>query len=129
MEDGYPDDNPKTQYGVEKCPLHLVPPAGIYAEAWAFQNGARKYGPYNWREKTISSSVYYAAALRHLHAWWNGEDLDPESGHHHLGHARACLNMVLDGAACGKLNDNRPPKVLKDDARGTSQAEGQALPG
>lgn len=110
----YPDDNPKTQFGVKKTPLHLVPTAGIEAEAWAFQCGADKYGAYNWREKTISSSVYYAATLRHLQAWWNGEELDAESGHPHLGHARACLNMIMDGALHGKLNDNRPPRATKE---------------
>lgn len=110
----YPDDNPKTQFGVKKTPLHLVPTVGIEAEAHAFQTGADKYGAYNWREKTISSSVYYAAALRHIHAWWNGQDNDEESGHHHLGHARACLNMILDGAAHGKLNDNRPPRASNE---------------
>ncbi len=110
---GYPDNNPKTQFGVKKCPLHLVPTAGIEAEAWAFGTGAEKYGAYNWREKTISSSVYYAATMRHIHAWWNGEEVDKESGHSHLGHARACLNMILDGAKHGKLNDNRPPRATE----------------
>lgn len=109
---GYPDDNPKTQFGVKKTPLHLVPTVGIEEEAWAFQCGADKYGAYNWREKTISATVYYAAMLRHLHAWFNGEDLDPESGRSHLAHVRACANMILDGAKFGKLNDNRPTKSV-----------------
>lgn len=115
---GYPDDNPKTQFGVSKVPLHLVPPIAIGEMSEAFENGANKYGAYNWREKTISSSVYYAAALRHLMAWWDGEDYAPDSGVHHLGHVMACCAMVLDSKAISKLNDNRPvsggmPKFLE----------------
>jgi len=106
-----PDTNPKTVYGIQKTPLHLIPPPALSAEAEVFGLGGRKYGPYNWREHTVSASVYQAAALRHLLAWWEGEDTDPESGQSHLAHARACLGILLDAAHHGKLNDDRP-KVL-----------------
>lgn len=108
-EPGYPDDNPKTQFGLKKVPMHLVPPIAIAQCALAFENGAGKYGPFNWREKTISSTVYYGAAMRHLQAWYDGEDYAPDSGVHHLAHVMACCAMVLDGQSIGKLNDNRPP--------------------
>ena len=107
---GYPDDNPKTAYGDRKAPVHLVPPIAIVKEANVFKLGAKKYGPFNWREHTVSSSVYYGAALRHLMAYWDGEDIDPESGETHLAHARACLAILLDAEANQKLNDNRPLK-------------------
>lgn len=107
---GYPDDNPKTKFGMAKIPLHLVPPSAIHALALGFSDGAPKYGPFNWREKTISSTVYYGAVLRHLTAWYDGEDLAPDSGKPHLAHAMACLAMIIDGQSVGKLNDNRPPK-------------------
>jgi len=103
-----PDSNPKTVHGIRKCPIHLVPPVAIAHEAMAFKDGAEKYGPYNWREHAISASVYYSAAMRHLAAWWDGEDKAPDSRVHHLGHARACLALLLDAAAVGKLNDDRP---------------------
>jgi len=103
-----PDSNPKTAFGIQKTPLHLVPPPALIAEAEVFGLGARKYGPYNWREHSVSSSIYQAAALRHLMAWWEGQDIDPESGQSHLAHARACLGILLDAAAHGRLNDDRP---------------------
>jgi hypothetical protein len=106
----YPDNNPKTAIGVTKVPLHLVPPAGMHHTALAFADGAKKYGPYNWREKNVSASVYYAAALRHLMAWWDGEDKSSDAGVHHLGHVMACCAILLDGESIGMMNDDRPPK-------------------
>lgn len=111
----YPDDNPKTALGSKKVPLELVPPSVEHALAEAFSLGAKKYGPYNWREKRVSSNVYYAAALRHLKAWWDGEDLDPESSFSHLSHVLACVGILVDARSIGKLNDNRPPKGAASD--------------
>lgn len=106
----YPDNNPKTTYGAKKIPLEVVPPSAVHALARAFADGAKKYGPYNWRDKDISSSVYYGAALRHLQAWWDGEDVAEDSGVDHLDHCLACIAMIIDGKSVGKLNDNRPTK-------------------
>ncbi len=108
LDDELPDDNPKTKFGVRKTPMHLVPPPALSAMAEVFGLGAAKYGPYNWREHTVSSSVYQAAALRHLMAWWDGENTDPESGQSHLAHAMACLAIVIDAEKYQKLNDDRP---------------------
>ena len=58
---GYPDDNPKTAIGVTKVPLHLVPPSAKHFLAMALADGAKKYGPFNWREHAISVSTYVAA--------------------------------------------------------------------
>lgn len=110
MLDAYPDNNPKTAVGAKKVPLHLVPPSAGHYLALAFANGATKYGPYNWREKGISSSVYYAAAKRHLDAWWDGEDKADDSKIEHVAHAMACCALILDSASVGKLNDDRPPR-------------------
>lgn len=104
----YPDNNPKTAQGAKKAPLHLVPPVAIIAEAGAFKLGAEKYGAYNWRQHKVSSSVYVAAALRHIVSYHDGEDIDAESGASHLGHARACLAILLDADSIGMLNDDRP---------------------
>ena len=107
-QQGYPDNNPKTAMGVSKAPMHLVPPVAIAYAAMAFKDGASKYGPYNWREKNISSSVYYGAAKRHMDAWWDGEENAEDSGVHHLAHAMACLMLILDSKEIDMLNDDRP---------------------
>lgn len=103
----YPDNNPKTIFGVQKTPMHLVPPSAKRAMALAFKDGAAKYGPYNWREKTVSASVYYAAMQRHIDDWWDGENEAADSGVDHLAHAMACLAILIDAKLCGKLNDDR----------------------
>lgn len=105
---GYPDNNPKTLQGSKKIPTHVVPPIAFYVMGMAMEDGARKYGPYNWREKSISSSVYIDAAKRHIDLWWDGEQKAADSGVHHLGHAMACLALVLDSEYGGSLNDDRP---------------------
>ncbi len=103
-----PDNNPKSKFGVKKVPLHLVPPSAIIYMAKAFGNGTEKYGAYNWRTTNIAASVYYAAALRHLIAWWDGEQVAADSGLPHLAHALACLALLVEGTEVGNLVDDRP---------------------
>lgn len=110
MTEGYPDNNPKTLLGITKVPLHLVPPSAKVALASAFADGAKKYGPYNWREKMVSASIYYAAAQRHMDSWWDGEELSKDALVHHLDHAMACLAIIKDAMSIGMLNDDRPPQ-------------------
>jgi hypothetical protein len=63
--------------------------------------GAGKYGRFNFK-KGIEHTRLADACLRHLTAYLDGEDLDPESGVSHLGHALASLAMLSYMAA------NRP---------------------
>ena len=107
---GYPDNNPKTAIGATKVPLHLVPPSAKHYLALALADGAKKYGPYNWREHKISISVYKAAMERHVDAFWDGEENAKDSGVHHLAHAMACCALMLDAMSIGMLQDDRPTK-------------------
>lgn len=100
--------NPKDLIGDTKVAVHLVPPALVLHAAEALKLGAEKYGPYNWRQYPIQAHAYYAALLRHLTAWWDGEDDDPESGASHLSHAAAGLAILLDAMSSGTLKDDRP---------------------
>jgi hypothetical protein len=102
------DANPKDRIGATKPDLSLVPPAGVIHEALAMEDGARKYGPYNWREKKVKARVYIAACKRHLDSYLDGEEHAEDSGAHHLGHARACLGILLDAKETGNLIDDRP---------------------
>lgn len=104
--------DPKAEAGSKKVPLRLIPPAAMREEAWAFELGSRKYGAFNWRleGRKPRASVYYEAVLRHVTAWYDGEDVDPESGRSHLAHARAGLGILLDAMDRGRLEDDRPPR-------------------
>jgi hypothetical protein len=75
--------------------------------AWVHELGAEKYGPWNWRETGVCASTYVNAILRHLNAWRDGEDLDPESGITHLAHIACSANILMDAEHCGKLQDDR----------------------
>lgn len=110
MSQAYPDNNPKTAIGVTKVPLHLVPPSAKHYLAQALADGAKKYGPYNWRDAAISISVYKSALERHMDAFWDGEDFAQDSGVHHVAHAMACCALILDAMSIGKLVDDRPAK-------------------
>lgn len=100
--------NPKDLIGIRKPRLSLVPPVSILHEALALTNGAEKYGPYNWREKKVQTMIYIDAALRHIESYLDGEEVAKDSGVHHLGHAKACLGILLDAMETGNLIDNRP---------------------
>lgn len=102
------DDNPKTQYGLAKPGLSKVPPVPLLAIGEVMAAGAAKYGPMNWRKDPVSASTYYDAAMRHLMAWWDGQDCDPETGLQHLAHAAANLCILLDAYSGIWLRDDRP---------------------
>jgi hypothetical protein len=71
--------NPKDRLGVAKPDLSLVPPSAIIEEARALEDGAVKYGPYNWREKKVRARVYIAAAKRHMDSWLDGENFSRDT--------------------------------------------------
>lgn len=103
--------NPKDRIGSNKLPLDLIPYTAQAHQALAHLDGAMKYGTWNWRIAGVRSSIYIAAVLRHVKRWEEGEECDAESGVHNLGHAIACLNILLDAQQVGKLVDDRPPSM------------------
>lgn len=106
-------ENPKTQAGSKKPPLHLIPPSSLIHMSAAMADGAAKYGPFNWREPTteIPASIYVAAAMRHLNAFWDGEWEVPDSSHgaSHLGAAQAGVAVLIDAFEVNTVLDDRPP--------------------
>jgi hypothetical protein len=103
----YPDGNPKTVYGMQKPAMSAVPPLVLLQLGGVMSLGARKYGRFNWRDKSVTASVYTDAINRHLLLWVDGEENDPESRCSHLAHIMACCAVLIDAAASGKLNDDR----------------------
>lgn len=100
--------NPKDIIGAQKISITKIPSTALLHEAHAMMNGGIKYDPYNWRAKPVQASIYVDAALRHLFDWFEGAEYASDSDVHHLGHARACLGILLDCLETGNLIDDRP---------------------
>lgn len=72
----------------------LLPPDALEYMVDVFTYGARKYEDRNW-EKGMKWGRVFGATMRHLWAFWRGQDIDPESGLHHIAHAAAnCLFLL-----------------------------------
>jgi len=100
--------NPKDLIGSKKVSSTKLPAVAIIHGAHAMMDGARKYGPYNWRKNKVVASIYIDAAQRHLLSWLEGEEIAEDSSAHHLGHAIACCAILLDAQETGNLVDDRP---------------------
>ena len=99
-------ENPKDLVGATKLPLHLWPATATAMGSVAMLNGALKYGRSNWRVVGIRASIYVDACQRHLAAWFEGHEAD-EEGVPHIASALACLAIIVDAQAAGKLRDDR----------------------
>lgn len=95
-----------TKFDKDKPDLSLIPMIALIEEARAFMVGEKKYGRYNYC-KGMEASRIMAGVMRHLTAWFNGEELDPVDGQPHLGAARAGIAMLQRQKELGTLIDNR----------------------
>lgn len=100
-------NDPKGSIGATKTPLALIPPHAMEQTAWVHKLGSEKYGPFNWRNSGVCATTYAAAIMRHLNAWRDGEDLDPESGISHIAHIACSCNILLDAMHCNMMQDDR----------------------
>ena len=101
--------NPKDLIGEKKVQLGLLPAAGKIYGALAMEFGARKYEPYNWRNKKVKYTIYLDAIERHLLALRDGENQAEDSKVHHLGHIIAGASILADAIEGGFVIDDRPP--------------------
>lgn len=72
-------DGGKTQW-------HLLPFEAVEGAVKVLMHGAAKYAAYNWANGMPYTRVL-DATMRHLHAIYQGEDKDPDSGLDHVDHA------------------------------------------
>lgn len=89
-----------------KPDLSLIPYVAEVAMAKAFMYGSKKYGRYNYC-KGHELGQLIASAKRHISKFYAGEEVDNESGVHHLGHAMVNLAMILQEIDLGTLIDDR----------------------
>lgn len=108
--------NPKDAIGSHKLPLHLWPAEATALGCLSMLEGDEKYGRNNMiAGDGVICSIYVDAAMRHLQAFFSGEDfapdvVDPETGEplmDHLGSVLACAAILVKARAHGKLIDDR----------------------
>jgi hypothetical protein len=118
--------NPKDVCGIRKAPMSTVSGAVLAELGVAMLEGAAKYGRHNYRAVGVRASVYYDATMRHVIAWWEGEDIDPDScaideatgqpdlttGASHITKAIASLVVLRDAMIQGMVTDDRPPRSV-----------------
>lgn len=81
------------RYNKGKLKWSLVDWKSLEPMVRVLEMGAEKYAPYNWT-KGMPVTEVSESLLRHMFAYLNGENTDPESGIEHLGHVM-CNAMFL----------------------------------
>lgn len=102
-----------------KVDLSLLPPTALYQVARVMQYGAQKYSRDNWRsDKTVTWCRTYSSIQRHIMAWLEGEDKDPETGESHVAHAAAqCLILLVNELEQPHMDDRYKEKHVEDSRR------------
>lgn len=103
--------NPKDALGINKIPQSVIPLPVLWELGVAMLEGALKYARHNYRVVGVRASVYKDAAKRHIDAFWEGQDLDPDSKLSHITKAIATLVVLRDSMIRGNWVDDRPPRV------------------
>ena len=96
------------QKGSKLAQLGALDPRALLEVGSVAGFGTYKYARYNFA-KGYRWSLSFDALQRHLLAFWDGEDTDPESGLHHVAHAAWHCLALLTFAMRGKGTDDRFP--------------------
>jgi len=107
---GSKPSNPKDLIGITKLAFSVYPLTVLYEACLGMMEGGLKYGRHNYRAVGVRGSVYFDATLRHLTAWWEGEDVDPDSQLSHITKAISSLTVLRDSMIRENWVDDRPPK-------------------
>ena len=88
--------------GTKPARFDLLPPGALWQVAELYRFGATKYADHNWR-RGYAWSLSFAAMMRHAWLFWQGEDMDDETGLPHLTsvvfHALTLLTFMVEHPA------------------------------
>jgi len=102
------DDSKANHFDEGKVRLDLLPGDALYGVCGVLAYGEKKYGRVNW-QKGMPFHQLFGSAMRHIWQWfWFREDIDPESGLHHLDHAMCNLMFLREYTIHRKDFDDRP---------------------
>jgi len=96
-----------SNYDGGKLRYDLLPADALEELVKVYTAGAEKYTDRNW-EKGMAWTRAFGSLQRHAWAWMRGEDLDAESGIHHMAHAAFRCLQLLAYAKRGVGGDDRP---------------------
>ena len=91
----------------------LMPLEAIEPIVRVLSFGARKYAPDNWKLGNPWTDTYNSL-IRHLVAWRDGEDQDPETGELHLAHIGCNVVFLLMYHLKGWGTDDRKAPILRN---------------
>lgn len=122
------ETNPKDAVAVKKPRLYTNVPGNVLREvSVGMMEGSMKYGRHNYRVAGVRSGVYVDAAIGHILDYWEGQDIDPDSGLHHITKAIASLVVLRDAQMRDMCDDDRPPKSDVEGDKGRLQKLVDAL--
>jgi len=101
------DPNTGGEKGQKDARFDLIPQEAIWMLAEAYGRGAEKYDDRNW-ERGYNWSLSFGALQRHLWQFWNGEDIDEETGTPHIVSVLWHASALATFQARDKGNDDRP---------------------
>lgn len=97
-----------------KAPMALLSHTALTKIAQVMEFGAKKYSADNWRGGMEWRRVL-SAAMRHIGAFNDGQDLDPETGLSHLAHAGCCIMFLLEYEETHREKDDRFKALVKEE--------------
>ena len=95
------------QKGSKPQRFDLIPAEVLWELASIYGHGSSKYADRNW-EKGYKWGLSFASLMRHAWKFWWGEEIDPESGHPHMGHAMWHCAALLWFSRHRRELDDRP---------------------
>lgn len=95
-----------------KIRYDLIPPFPIELLARVYTYGSQKYDPDNWRKGLRWRKDVIGPLKRHLEKWIRGEQLDEESGCHHLSMVLWNVCALIEYERCDAGIDDRNPYDL-----------------
>ncbi len=107
---GFPPQAKKDRTGKTIWSLLSFPVLRGMAEVMAaglYRGTDQEREPDDWK-KGADWSLYHDALLRHVTAWWEGEDKDKTTGKHHLLHAMCCCMILVWWSWHRRGTDDRP---------------------
>lgn len=97
------EENQGKRFNEGKAKWSLVPQSALLPMVEVLEFGAQKYDAHNWM-KGLSITEICESMKRHLDAFMENQDNDPESGLSHIGHIQ-CNAMFLSW-----MMKNRPDR-------------------